>query len=79
MLETCGIGQPVPLRHSSTQSAKFQKESHPYLAVGLELPFATGLLGSWFGYIGPVLVLLGLFLAGVATLQGYKGTVVKDK
>jgi hypothetical protein len=50
-----------------------------YLAVGLELPFAAGLLGSWFSYIGPVLVLLGLFLAGVATLQGYKGAVVKDK
>ena len=26
MLKTCGVGQPVPLRHSSTQSAKFQGE-----------------------------------------------------
>ena len=50
-----------------------------YLAVGLELPFAAGLLGSWFGYIGPILILLGLLLAGIATLQGYKGTLVKDK
>lgn len=50
-----------------------------YLAVGLELPFAIGLLGSWFGYIGPLLILLGLLLAGVAALQGYKGTLVKDK
>jgi hypothetical protein len=50
-----------------------------YLAVGLELPLATNLLGGWFGYLGPVLILLGLFLAGVASLLGFKGTLVKDK
>lgn len=50
-----------------------------YLAVGLELPFAANLLGSWFGYIGPVLILLGLLLAGIAALQGYTGALIKDR
>ncbi len=49
-----------------------------YLAVGLELDFAAGLLGGWFSYIGPALVLLGLLLAGIAALMGFKGQVVTD-
>lgn len=49
-----------------------------YLAVGLELDFATGLLGGWFSYIGPALVLLGLLLAGIAALMGFKAQVVTD-
>ena len=50
-----------------------------YLAVALQLPMAVSLLGSWVGYIGPVLILAGLFLAGVAALMGYEGKFAKDK
>jgi hypothetical protein len=46
-----------------------------YLAVIFELPFANKLLETG---AGPVLVLAGLFLAGVAALMGFKGELVKD-
>jgi hypothetical protein len=49
-----------------------------YLAIGLELPLAGQLLGSWFGYLGPVALLLGLLLAGVAAAIGYRATPVYD-
>ena len=49
-----------------------------YLTIGLGLPFAVELLGSWFGYLGPVALLLGLLLAGVAAAIGYRATPVYD-
>jgi hypothetical protein len=49
-----------------------------YLAVGLQLPWAGGLLGSPVAYIGPVLILLGLFLAGIGAAVGFRGPVVAD-
>ena len=49
-----------------------------YLAVGLELEFAAGLLGGWVSYIGPGLILLGLALAGVAALVGFRPQPVND-
>ena len=49
-----------------------------YLAIGLELEFAQGLLGNWFSYLGPSLVLLGLVLAGVVAAIGFKGQPVND-
>jgi hypothetical protein len=49
-----------------------------YLAVGLQLPWAAGLLGSPVALIGPVLVLLGLFLAGVGAAVGFRGRLVTD-
>lgn len=50
-----------------------------YLADALKLPWAENLLGSWFAYIGPILLLIGLFLAGIAAAIGFNGTVVKDR
>jgi hypothetical protein len=49
-----------------------------YLATGLQLPWAGALLGGWFGYLGPILILAGLMLAGVAALVGFRGSLVKD-
>ncbi len=49
-----------------------------YLAAGLQLPWAGALLGSWAGYLGPLLVLAGLALTGIAALKGFSGTPVKD-
>jgi len=50
-----------------------------YLAVALESSWAQTLLGSWFGMIGPILILLGLLAAGAAAFQGFSATPVKDK
>ena len=50
-----------------------------YLAIGLQFDWAGSLLESWFGYIGPTLILIGLLLAGVASFMGFKGTIVKDQ
>jgi len=50
-----------------------------YLATALQLPWAQTLLTSWFGYIGPSLILIGLVLAGIAAAMGYNGTIIKDK
>lgn len=50
-----------------------------YLAIGLHLPWAGGLLTSWVAYIGPSLILIGLFLAGVAATMGFKGQLITDK
>ena len=49
-----------------------------YLAVGLGLPWAGALLGTLVGYIGPILILLGLALAGVAAALGWRGEIVRD-
>jgi len=49
-----------------------------YLAIGLELPWAASLLGSPAGYLGPSLILIGLLLAGVAAVMGFKGQIVTD-
>lgn len=49
-----------------------------YLAVAVQLPWAGDLLGGWFGYIGPSLILLGLLLAGIAAVMGFNGSLVKD-
>lgn len=48
-----------------------------YLAVGLELPWAAAYLGSKFAVVGPLLVLAGLLLAGVAAAMGFRGSIVK--
>ena len=49
-----------------------------YLAIGLNLSWAGELVGSWFSYLGPIALLLGLVLAGVAALIGYRATPVYD-
>ena len=46
-----------------------------YLVVIFQLPWAGQLLGLG---IGPILLLLGLILAGVAAATGFKGTPVSD-
>lgn len=49
-----------------------------YLAVPLALPWAQAALGSPLGYIGPLAILTGLFLMGVATLKGFQGRLAND-
>jgi hypothetical protein len=49
-----------------------------FLAVALQLPFAAKLLASPLAPAGPVLILLGLLLAGVASAMGYQTTPVKE-
>ncbi len=49
-----------------------------YLAVGLGQGWAYALLGSPVGYLGPVLILAGLLLAGVAAALGWRGQPVQD-
>lgn len=49
-----------------------------YLAVGLGFGWAYSLLDSPVGYIGPVLILLGLLLAGIAAAMGWRGQPVQD-
>lgn len=49
-----------------------------YLANGLGLAFAQSLMATPFAYIGPVLVLLGLVLAGIAAALGFRGTIETD-
>jgi len=46
-----------------------------YLGIVFELSFAAKLLGTG---IGPVLILLGLLLTGIAAAMGFKGELVKD-
>src|SRR4030067_3255516 len=36
-----------------------------YLTIALGLPWAGAILGSWFGPVGPILILLGLALPRV--------------
>lgn len=49
-----------------------------FLAAALQLPFAAKLLASPLAPAGPFLILLGLLLAGVATVMGYQATPVRD-
>jgi len=49
-----------------------------YLVVALEQAWASSLLAGPVGYIGPVLVLTGLALAGIATLLGFRGSIETD-
>ncbi|MBI3574585.1 MAG: hypothetical protein HY083_02865 [Gammaproteobacteria bacterium] len=49
-----------------------------FLAVAVQSPWATGLLGSWVGYVGPSFILIGLLLAGIAAAMGLNGSPVKD-
>lgn len=49
-----------------------------YLAVALEQTWAAALMGGPVAYIGPILVLLGLLLAGIATLLGFRGSIEPD-
>jgi hypothetical protein len=49
-----------------------------FLAVALQLPFAAKLLASPFAPVGPLLILLGLLLAGVATVMGYQSVPLKE-
>lgn len=44
-----------------------------YLSAPLNLPWAQAALGSWIGYIGPSLILLGLALMGLAAAIGFRG------
>jgi len=50
-----------------------------YLAVAVQLPWAGEWLGSWIGYIGPSLILVGLLLTGIAAAMGFNGSLMKDK
>jgi hypothetical protein len=45
-----------------------------FLAAALQLPFAASPLAP----VGPFLILLGLLLAGIATVMGYQTVLVKD-
>ena len=49
-----------------------------YLAMGLELQWALGLMAGPVAMAGPILVLTGLMLAGVAALLGFRGEIVRD-
>jgi len=50
-----------------------------FLAQGLQVGWVISLMGNWFvSGIGPVLILVGLFLAGVAALLGFRGEIVRD-
>jgi uncharacterized membrane protein YgdD (TMEM256/DUF423 family) len=49
-----------------------------YLVVALQQEWATALLGGPVAYIGPVLILTGLTLAGIATLLGFRGSIETD-
>ncbi|MDH5648213.1 MAG: hypothetical protein OEY67_01045 [Gammaproteobacteria bacterium] len=49
-----------------------------YLTSGLNLEWANTLLASPFSYIGPVMILLGLGLAGIASMLGFRGTIEPD-
>lgn len=50
-----------------------------FLAVAAQLPWAGDLLGSWFGYIGPSLILIGLLLTAIGAAMGFNGHLAKDK
>lgn len=49
-----------------------------YLALGLQMQWAASLMATPLATVGPVLVLLGLGLAGVAALLGFRGEIVRD-
>ncbi|GMR18353.1 MAG: hypothetical protein BMS9Abin33_0763 [Gammaproteobacteria bacterium] len=49
-----------------------------YLSTGLNLSWAVTLMSTPVAYIGPVLVLAGLVLAGIAAVLGFRGTIEPD-
>ena len=49
-----------------------------YLANGMGMSFAQSLMATPVVYIGPVLILLGLVLAGITAALGFRGTVETD-
>jgi hypothetical protein len=49
-----------------------------YLAAAVQMPWAGAWLGSPLALLGPVLVLAGLAMIGVATLIGFRGELVRD-
>ncbi|GMR21460.1 MAG: hypothetical protein BMS9Abin36_2061 [Gammaproteobacteria bacterium] len=49
-----------------------------YLSVALEFPWAVSLMAGPVAYIGPVLILTGLVLAGLAAAVGFRGMVEND-
>lgn len=49
-----------------------------YLAVALQLQLAGAFLASPVAVIGPLLVLAGLAMMGVAAILGFRGEIVRD-
>lgn len=49
-----------------------------YLVAALQLEWAAALMGGPVAYIGPILVLIGLALAGIAALLGFRGSIETD-
>jgi hypothetical protein len=49
-----------------------------YMASALEMAWAAAWLGSPLALIGPLLVLAGLAMIGVATLIGFRGEMIRD-
>ncbi len=77
----CFLAVPVALKQAISWLFIVGALGHSgllYLAVAVQLPWAGGLLGGWFAYIGPSLILLGLLLAGIAAAMGFNGSLVKD-
>ncbi len=49
-----------------------------YLVAVFELPWAGALFASPIASVGPLLVLAGLVMIGVATIMGFRGELVRD-
>lgn len=49
-----------------------------YLVIALEQQWAVALMGGPVAYIGPILILAGLALAGIAALLGFRGSIETD-
>ena len=58
--------------------AGYQLDLHCRYAAGLQLPLAAKLLACPLAPAGPFLILLGLLLAGIATVMSYQTVLVKD-
>jgi len=49
-----------------------------FLVQGLQANWAAPLMATPLAYVGPLLVLAGLAMAGVAALVGFRGEIVRD-
>ncbi len=49
-----------------------------YLAVALQIELAGAFLASPIALVGPLLVLAGLAMTGIASIRGFRGEVVRD-
>ena len=49
-----------------------------YMAAALEMGWAYAWLGSPLALIGPVLVLAGFAMIGIATIIGFRGELIRD-